>query len=76
MLNHYDSKTLIGLISTKTQFNIELNHLREDSKSPNNFLNHVYILNITGQSIMVIQCYDEIKSNEISDLTDQVIYFV
>ena len=66
------------MISTNSQFNIEQKHLEEDKieKNPTlNFLNNIYSLNISNQSYVVVQCYDDIKLNEITDITEQVNFF-
>ena len=77
-MNHHNSKQLIGMISTNSQFNIEQKNLEEDKieKNPTlNFLNNIYSLNISNQSYVVVQCYDDIKLNEITDITEQVNFF-
>ena len=66
------------MISTNSQFNIEQKNLEEDKieKNPTlNFLNNIYSLNISNQSYVVVQCYDDIKLNEITDITEQVNFF-
>ncbi len=74
-MNHDNSKRLIGIISTNSKYNIELNHLK-DNMAKNEFLNYIYLLNINNQSYCCVQCYEEIKSNEVYDITNQVFFFL
>lgn len=84
LLNHYDNtngdKQLIGVITTNTQLNIELKHFNENDKNKRsktiNFSNYIYLLNLNRKTYLTVQCYDEIKLNEIYDLTSQVLTLI
>jgi len=72
LLNHHDSKLLIGAIATDSQFNIELKNSNENlKKSLTN--DYVYLLNANSKSYVIVRCYHEIKSAEIHEILKEIL---